>query len=68
MTQRKLVVTTDCAHGLKVYPNLAASMTITGVNQLWVADITYIRLAEEFVYLAVIRDAYFTACDRVAPG
>ena len=58
VTKRKFVVTTDSAHGLKVYPNLAASMTITGVNQLWVADITYIRLAEEFVYLAVILDAY----------
>lgn len=58
VTKRKFVVTTDSAHGLKVYPNLAASMTVTGVNQLWVADITYIRLAEEFVYLAVILDAY----------
>ena len=47
VTQRKLVVTTDCAHGLKVYPNLAASMTITGVNQLWVAAITYIRGGEK---------------------
>jgi len=52
------VVTTDSAHGLKVYPNLAASMTISGVKQLWVAEITYIRWAEEFVYLAVILDAY----------
>ncbi|MGH9550678.1 MAG: IS3 family transposase, partial [Terriglobales bacterium] len=58
VTKRKFVVTTDSAHGLKVYPNLAGSMTVTGVNQLWVADITYIRLAEEFVYLAVILDAY----------
>ena len=59
VTKRKfVVVTTDSAHDLKVYPNLAATMTITGVNQLWVADITYIRLEEEFVYLAVILDAY----------
>jgi putative transposase len=58
VVKRKFVVTTDSAHGLKVYPNLAAGMTITGVDQLWVADITYIRLAEEFVYLAVILDAY----------
>lgn len=58
VTKRKFVVTTDSAHALKVYPNLAGSMTLTGVDQLWVADITYIRLAEEFVYLAVVLDAY----------
>jgi putative transposase len=55
---RKFVVTTDSAHGRKVYPHLAVSMVLTGVNQLWVADLTYIRLEEEFVYLAVILDAY----------
>lgn len=58
VTKRKFVVTTDSAHGLKVYPNLAGSMILTGVDQLWVADLTYIRLEEEFVYLAVILDAY----------
>jgi putative transposase len=59
VTKRRFVVaTTDSAHGLKVYPNRATSMILTGVDQLWVADITYIRLEEEFVYLAVILDAY----------
>ena len=58
VAKRKFVVTTDSAHGLKVYPNRAASMTLTGVDQLWIADITYIRLEEEFVYLAVILDKY----------
>jgi transposase InsO family protein len=58
VAKRKFVVTTDSTHGLKVYPNLAASMVLTGVDQLWIADITYIRLEEEFVYLAVILDAY----------
>ena len=58
VAKRKFVVTTDSAHGLKVYPNLAGSMILTDVDQLWVADITYIRLEEEFVYLAVILDAY----------
>ena len=58
VVKRKFVVTTDSAHGLKVYPNLAGSMILTGVDQLWVSDITYIRLEEEFVYLAVILDAY----------
>jgi putative transposase len=58
VAKKKFVVTTDSGHGLRVYPNLAESMVLTGVNQLWVADITYIRLEEEFVYLAVILDAY----------
>ena len=58
VVKRKFVATTDSAHGLQVYPNLAGSMLLTGVDQLWVADITYIRLEEEFVYLAVILDAY----------
>jgi transposase InsO family protein len=55
---RAFVVTTDSDHGLKVYLNLARRMELTGVNQLWVADITYIRLKNEFVYLAVILDGY----------
>ena len=56
--RRKFVVTTDSKHSRKVYPNLACRMVLTGVDQLWVADITYIRLREEFVFLAVILDAY----------
>ena len=56
--KRKFVVTTDSNHGKKVYPNLARKMVLTNVDQLWVADITYIRLREEFVFLAVILDAY----------
>jgi len=58
LRKRKFVVTTDSRHGLKVYPNLAAKMVLTGVNQLQVSDITYIRLDEEFVYLAVVLDAF----------
>ena len=57
--KRKFVVTTNSNHGRKVYPNnLAREMVLTGVNQLWRADITYIRLREEFVFLAVILDAF----------
>ena len=56
--RRKFVVTTDSNHGRKVYPNLAGQMALTGINQLWVADITYIRLEAEFVYLAVVIDAF----------
>ena len=58
LRHRRFVVTTDSDHDLPVYPNLAESMVLTGINQLWRADITYIRLTEEFVYLAVILDAY----------
>ena len=50
--------TTDSNHGRKVYPNLARNMILTATDQLWRADITYIRLREEFVFLAVILDAY----------
>jgi transposase InsO family protein len=56
--KRKFVVTTDSNHGLKVYPNLASKMELSGINQLWVADITYIRLEAEFVYLAVVIDSF----------
>jgi putative transposase len=55
---RAFVVTTDSDHELEVSLNLASRLTLTGMNQLWVADITYIRLRAEFVYLAVILDAY----------
>ena len=56
--RRKFVVTTDSNHGRKVYPNLARNMILTATDQLWRADITYIRLRDEFVFLAVILDAY----------
>ncbi len=55
---RAFVVTTDSNHELEVFLNLASRMKLTGMNQLWVADITYIRLKAEFVYLAVILDAF----------
>jgi putative transposase len=55
---KSFVVTTESDHELEVYLNLAKRMKLTGVNQLWVADITYIRLKREFVFLAVILDAF----------
>jgi putative transposase len=58
LRRRKFVVTTDSTHSRKVYPNLAGEMALTDINQLWVADITYIRLETEFVYLAVVIDAF----------
>jgi putative transposase len=50
--------TTDSRHGWQVVPNLARGMMPTGIDQLWVADITYVRLLEEFAYLAVVLDAF----------
>jgi putative transposase len=55
---RKYILTTNSKHDGQVYLNLAARMTVTAVNQLWVADITYIRLRTEFVFLAVVIDRY----------
>jgi putative transposase len=55
---RRFVITTDSQHDLDVYLNLAGRMKLSGVNQLWVADLTYIRLGHEFVYLAVVLDAW----------
>jgi len=56
--KRKFMVTTDSNQDRRVYPNLAGGKVRTGIDQLWVADITYIRLASEFVYLAVVIDAF----------
>ena len=58
LRKRKFVITTDSNHNLRVYANLAGSMTLTGIDQLWIADITYIRLEMEFIYLAVVLDAF----------
>lgn len=56
------IVTTDSNHDYPVYQNLTKDLTITGVNQLWVADITYVHLFDEHVYLAVIVDVYSRKC------
>jgi putative transposase len=56
--QRRFIITTDSQHNLEVYLNLTKRMKLSAVNQLWIADLTYIRLKSEFVYLAVILDAW----------
>jgi putative transposase len=56
--RRRFLVTTNSNHSFEVHLNLARRMRLTGMDQLWVADITYIRLKAEFIYLAVILDAF----------
>ena len=56
--KKRWVVTTNSNHGLSIYPNLIRGLAISAINQLWVADITYIRIMTCFVYLAVILDAF----------
>jgi transposase InsO family protein len=56
--RRAFVATTDSRHEQKVFPNLARELVVTQPDQLWVADITYIRLLREFVYLAILLDAF----------
>jgi len=58
LRRRRFVRTTDSDHGFPIYPNLAKDMVLTGTDELWVADITYVRLLLEFIYLAVILDAF----------
>jgi putative transposase len=56
--KRRFVFTTDSRHTYAVHPNLTEGLRLTGVNQLWIADITYVRLREQFLYLAIVLDAF----------
>ena len=62
LRQRAFVRTTDSRHNLMVYSNLTRDLVLSNINQLWVADITYIRLLREFIYLAVLLDAFSRRC------
>jgi putative transposase len=62
LRKKGFVRTTDSTHALVVYPNLRPELSVNGLDQLWVADITYVRLQQEFVYLAVLLDAYSRRC------
>ena len=56
--KRQFMNTTDSNHSFKIYPNLLKGKTVNGINQVWVSDITYIRILNGFVFLAVILDLY----------
>jgi transposase InsO family protein len=56
--KRRFIRTTDSRHGFRTYPNLIAGKEVTGINQVWVADITYIRILTGFVFLAVLMDLF----------
>jgi putative transposase len=60
--KKRFIRTTRSDHSLTIYPNLTSGIRLTGLNQLWVADITYIRLFTEFIFLAVILDAFSRRC------
>lgn len=62
LRKKQFVRTTDSDHSLPVHPNLVPGLVLAGMDQLWIADITYIRLLREFIYLAVILDAWSRRC------
>ena len=68
LRKKGFMKTTDSDHKHLIYPNLAKDLEPSGINQLWVADITYIRLLREFIYLAVILDAFSRRCIGWALG
>jgi transposase InsO family protein len=68
LRRRGFVSTTNSKHRFTVYPNLTRDLVLTDINQLWVADITYIQLRREFVYLAAVLDAYSRRCIGWALG
>lgn len=58
LRRRQFVITSDSDHDWQVFPNLARRMQVSAIDQLWAADITYVRLKTEFIYLAVILDVF----------
>jgi putative transposase len=58
LRKKRFIATTDSEHRLPIYPNLAPTLHVRGLDQLWCADLTYIRLGSEFIYLAVILDVF----------
>lgn len=68
LRKKSFIKTTDSSHSHRVYPNLARDLELSAINQLWVADITYIRLLREFIYLAVKLDGFSHRCIGWALG
>lgn len=68
LRRKRFVVTTNSDHGLPYYPNLVPELEVRGIDQLWVADITYVRLLSEFIHLAVVLDAFGRRCVGWAVG
>lgn len=68
LRKKRFTRTTDSAHDQPVYPNLVPSLVLTGTDQLWVADLTYLRLPSEFIYLAVVLDVFSRRCIGWALG
>lgn len=66
--RRKFVVTTDSEHQMQIYPNLARTLALVDRDQLWVSDLTFIRMGEEFCFLAVVLDAYSRLVLGWSPG
>ena len=62
LRKKGFVRTTNAQHRFAVYPNLIPELTLSALNQLWVADISYVRLQREFIYVAVSLDAYSRRC------
>lgn len=62
LRKKRFVHTTDSNHTLVVYPNLVPDLVLTDTDQLWVADLTYLRLPHEFIYLAVVLDVFSRRC------
>lgn len=58
LVKKKFKITTNSNHPFPRYPNLVKDLMVTHINQVWYADITYIRLLTEFVYLAIVLDGY----------
>ena len=62
LRKKRFHITTDSNHAYPVYPNMVPALEVDGLDQLWVADITYIRFQQEFIYLAVVLDAFSRRC------
>jgi transposase InsO family protein len=62
LRHKGFVRTSDSSHGWSIYPNLLPALVVTGLDQLWLADITYVRVRQEFIYLAVLLDAFSRRC------